>query len=599
LLIAPVKPLPPGAGWRLVMEAGLPTTDPKLTLPARKEVAIGVVQPFAATTVKAESNRVAGRRLLLDFNKRLGEEVTAESLGRWLEIQPAVPNLKPVVEETSVELQGDFALGVRYRVSLAAGLPAREPTATAARLTREVTFEQIAPRLYFSEFSAHQQTRGARQVRIVAVNVPRLRMTAQLFTGDAIPVALKAYDKYDDYSDTERAPDETYTRVRVEDLPGKEIWSKEFTPGGAVDHENVFTLDWNEILGANVSGVVMLTAESLDPMTPDKKRVGTQTLIQLTDLGAIWKRDREHTSLHIFSLATGKGLPAVRLRLLDRDGHELAQATTDPKGEAELPQSETARWIFATTETDAHVIPIASAESEIPLYRLGVTQESNNADDDGSYANTVFVFTERGVYKPGDTVYVKGYGQDSRSDQPRVPAGKPITLTVTDAKERKIFTKELALSEFGSFDGEIALPQGTLGRYRVQVTGAKGDRLGGSCSFQVQEYKPNAFEIKIPAPPETIGDTQLSLPITAKYLMGKSLSQAKLTWSLVARDDTFAPVGLEAFGFCNTITDFRLNRALDRISQFNAQGDAVVDGNGQAQITTELPVNQKAPQPRA
>jgi hypothetical protein len=112
--------------------------------------------------------------------------------------------------------------------------------------------------------------------------------------------------------------------------------------------------------------------------------------------------------------------------------------------------------------------------------------------------------------------------------------------------------------------------------------GEKGERLGGSCSFQVQEYKANAFEILIPPPPNTFGSTQLTLPITAKYFMGKPLSKAKLTWSLVARDEPLTPEGLERFAFANTIGNFRLNRALDRISQFNAQG--------------ETPISEAAPQ---
>ena len=81
--------------------------------------------------------------------------------------------------------------------------------------------------------------------------------------------------------------------------------------------------------------------------------------------------------------------------------------------------------------------------------------------------------------------------------------------------------------------------------------------------------------------------------------MGKPLVKAKLTWSLVARDDSFKPEGLDDFAFCNAIEDFRLNRALDRISQFNAQGEVNVDATGTARVATQLPINPKAPQPRA
>ena len=137
-----------------------------------------------------------------------------------------------------------------------------------------------------------------------------------------------------------------------------------------------------------------------------------------------WKRDREATSLHLFSLASGKGIGAVRLRLLSIDGNTLAEATTNAAGDARLPKDEDSRWVFAETDTDAHLISLQSYENVLPLYRLGVTEDTSEFDEEGRNANTIFLFTERGVYKPGDKLYLKGYAQDFRSDQPRIPAGK-------------------------------------------------------------------------------------------------------------------------------------------------------------------------------
>ncbi|MFN2507585.1 MAG: hypothetical protein ABR589_02305, partial [Chthoniobacterales bacterium] len=318
LFVAAAKPLPPGAGWRLVLGAGLPAADRKLALPIAKEVEIGTVQPFNTKSVVAESNRVDGRRIVLEFNKQLAEDVTAETVGKWIKVEPAPAKLKPSVQGTTVTIKGDFALDRRYRVTVAQGLPAREPDATKISSSHEVAFEKIQPRLYFSDFSTHQFTGGSRQLRLVAVNVPRLRVSAKLFTGEAIPVAVKAYDKYEE--PPQDLADESYSRVNVEELPGKVIWGQDFAPDGAVDADQTISLNWNEIIGAHRTGAVLLTAESVDPLSPEGKRVGTQSLVQLTDLGAVWKRDPDATFLHVFSLATGKGVAAARLRLLDTDG---------------------------------------------------------------------------------------------------------------------------------------------------------------------------------------------------------------------------------------------------------------------------------------
>ena len=230
-----------------------------------------------------------------------------------------------------------------------------------------------------------------------------------------------------------------------------------------------------------------------------------------------------------------------------------------------MQEADKARWLFVESEGDAHLIALNSGENSLPLYHLGVTEEMSDYDQEGANAKTVFLFTERGVYKPGDKLHLKGYAQDPRHDQPRLPAGKQLKVTITDAKQRQIFEQEVTLSEFGSFDQEVVLPQGTLGRYRIAAVGEEGEQLGGFCYFQVQEYKPNAFEVLVPPPPPTTGSTQLAWPIRAKYFMGKPLAKAKLVWSLVARDEAFNPEGLSDFAFCDGIYDFRLKRALDRI----------------------------------
>ncbi|MDQ6624546.1 MAG: MG2 domain-containing protein, partial [Verrucomicrobiota bacterium] len=595
LFIAPVKPLPPGKNWRLVLDAGLPAAQWNVALPARKEIAYGSVQRFEATRATAESNRTDGRRIIIEFSKTLGDELTPENITRWVKIEPAPARLRAEIISEQITWRGDFALGVPYRVTVAPGLPGHEPGATDKPFEKQLSFEKFPPRLYFQDFAAHQAAGGSRQVRLVSSNVPRVRVTAKRITGDAIPVALKAYDKYQERPD-ESADNEMYQRVDLAAVRGDEIWHRDFSPAGDVDVDQTVTLNWDEIIGAHRAGTVLLTAESIDPVLPKGKRVGTQTLLQLTDIGAVWKRDRAGTWLHLFSLATGKGIPSAQLRLLTDENAELARSTTNANGDASLEKSDDARWLFVKTEADAHVISLTGGESLLPLYRLGVT-ESSDADD--ASAQSIFLFTERGVYKPGDVVHLKGFAQDPRDDQARIPTGKAIKITVIDAKDREIAKGDATLSEYGSFDHEITLPDGSLGKYRINVIGETGEQLGGSCYFQVQEYRPNAFEIAIPAPPSSTGNTQLDLPITAKYFMGAPLTKAKLTWSLVGRDQRFAPEGLSEFVFTNGIDDFRLNRALDRISQFNAQGDLAINEGGSARLTTAFPVNAKAPQPRA
>ena len=153
----------------------------------------------------------------------------------------------------------------------------------------------------------------------MSVNIPRIRVTARLFTGDTTPVAIKAYDKYQEYTEEMAGRRNVYAASMSRNLPGQVIWDRELKTSTGVDQPETLPLNWDEILGEHKSGAVLLTAESIDPTTPGGKRVGTQAVVQLTDIGSVWKRDKSGISLHLFSLTTGQALPGVQLRLLDTE----------------------------------------------------------------------------------------------------------------------------------------------------------------------------------------------------------------------------------------------------------------------------------------
>src|SRR6478752_6178007 len=96
-------------------------------LSRKKKIEIGVVKPFAIDSIAAESNRYAGRRIIIHFSKQLAEDVTSETISRWISVTPVPEKLTAEVAGETVTLKGNFALGPKYRVATKAGIPAKEP----------------------------------------------------------------------------------------------------------------------------------------------------------------------------------------------------------------------------------------------------------------------------------------------------------------------------------------------------------------------------------------------------------------------------------------------------------------------------------------
>ena len=91
---------------------------------------------------------------------------------------------------------------------------------------------------------------------------------------------------------------------------------------------------------------------------------------------------------------------------------------------------------------------------------------------------------------------------------------------------------------------------------------AEDDEWGGiGTSFSVQEYQPNAFEVKVAVPKSPLIGSPIELPISAKYYMGKALSKAQAAWNVRAADEHFTAEGYEDFLFTNAIYDWRLEKS--------------------------------------
>lgn len=103
------------------------------------------------------------------------------------------------------------------------------------------------------------------------------------------------------------------------------------------------------------------------------------------------------------------------------------------------------------------------------------------------------LLTDRSVYRPGQTVHVKGILYAQKSDTADVLPDARAEVVLFDVNRREISRKELRTNEFGSFATEFMLPSACLnGRYAIEATGAGGR---GWTSIQVEEYKRPTFDI--------------------------------------------------------------------------------------------------------
>lgn len=116
-----------------------------------------------------------------------------------------------------------------------------------------------------------------------------------------------------------------------------------------------------------------------------------------------------------------------------------------------------------------------------------------NEENNQKINTQVFLFTDRSLYRPGQTVYFKGIAVNTQNDGKKadVNASYKTTITLYDANQQKIDSIRVSVNEFGSFNGRFTLPQSGLnGVFYLRTT----DRRGNA-NFRMEEYKRPKFYV--------------------------------------------------------------------------------------------------------
>ena len=666
VIVTPEKPLPPGKHWKLVVAAGLRGLDPGALLPSPQDFPVGNITSFEVKDVASINDGVEARKLVVHFSRRLDKEVTADTIGRWLQVSPVpthlkfdVPTASWYTENFSVEITGDFEAERDYTVTARAGLPSVGHFYTlAADATRSARFESEPPQLAFPDFNVAQLASGRREFTLKARNASRVHLRAKLVPPEEAALALITYDKTNFHG-----RGDGYTegaRVDFDRVPGQVVFDQQIPGSKALDTPEIITLHWDEILGPHRDGVVFLEAEQPTPTPGQKQRAGVQSFVQVTDLGIVWKTSPGGKLLtYVFSMRDGQPVRA-KVRPLDAAGHPIYAKQELPASREDgvtllPPGSDQAAFLAVTTGDDCHVLPFKPGRrNSLGLYRYHLPDsafppddEDTSAADDDDEADgdtpaakdkttppkpprrEMLLFTERGVYKPGEQAHLKGIVREWRDGGlVNVPPNTPATLRAYDAKGRRFWQKDTRLSSTGSVAETIPLPTSTLGRYRVEISfdgkpdanqndpdeavndhGSSGssdaddsddddgDPTPNVCRFQVQEYQPNAFEVKLTKPAQPpVGPGEVPVPLQANYYMGKALSHAKTVWSLKADDTDFTPKGFDDYIFGSQEADGRFDHHPGELA-LDGQGD--LSDHGALMITPRIVLNPASPTPRS
>ncbi len=170
-------------------------------------------------------------------------------------------------------------------------------------------------------------------------------------------------------------------------------------------------------------------------------------------------------------------------------------------------------------------------------YRSPEDQEQLNREEYEKRNSRSFLFTDRAIYRPGQTVYFKGIAitRDFESREWKIIPDYKTTISLNDANYETIDSLVVTTNSFGSFNGQFVIPKGILnGNFELELNEPEG-----SVNFSVEEYKRPTFYIQFKNPEQTfrLNDTVITTAVANGYA-GTSVSNAAVTYR-VTREARF------------------------------------------------------------
>lgn len=272
----------------------------------------------------------------------------------------------------------------------------------------------------------------------------------------------------------------------------------------------------------------------------DKDTVYSNLNFKVTAMAVMDRRNIDKHEYFISQLSNGAPLKNVKIQHREYDYNtrkyiDGTLITTNEKGYA------------STNETDRSM---ASAKVTLGKDQLEININNYNSyrgeDDD----ERVILFTDRPIYRPGQTIYYKGLCLKIEKGKSKISVDKSLVIDFNDANGKEIATAQVTSNDYGTFQGSFTIPMGKLNGQMEIETGY------GSISVQVEEYKRPTFEVVFNKPNQ-------------KYKLNDSITVQGKTSSFAGYSVNNAKVNYKVFR--KQVYDYRLNYT-ERIAIYGSRG---------------------------
>lgn len=447
--------------------------------------------------------------LYRNFSGNFSNDVCQQELRKWIHTYPAVKTVPEAYLALAQFLQYQNNQVERLRI-------VREGIAGYPRYEGINQLKNIEKEILNASLSLEIATAYPGEQQSVKVNYKNLTgITLQLYKVN-LPVTSAVLQNRTTRFESK------YARLQREE---------HFSLKPTTDYLNV---DTTLTIQAPQAGIYFLKA------VPDgKKGVSDGTLMNVTALKTIYRPLPDGTlELVVVDAVSGQPVSEAEVTIYTEKGGGYSPQQTyqaDKQGTLKLDFLNSNKyWYNAHTAAD-NAMPILNLWKNDYYYKESKRKE------------VLQLFTDRSIYRPGQTVYVSGLAYEMEKDSTRVLTDKKYTVSLYDANNNETGKVEVRTNGFGSFSGQFVLPSPCLtGYFSLRAADT-------SVSFKVEEYKRPTFDVTFE-------------PVKVEYQVGDSIE-------VVGMAKTFAGAPVQ-----NARVHYNISRSYAWFWRFMGRGSARWEG---------------------
>jgi uncharacterized protein YfaS (alpha-2-macroglobulin family) len=528
------EPLPRASDFSVTFEAGLPSAEgPKLTQSAQGN-SFGTYRPLALEQMRCAWGGGECPPLAPWFI-RFNNPLVAASVERELiRVEPPLAGMKVEAQGSALVIHGRSKGRTQYTITVLPGLRDSFGQRLEEPVHDTLKVNPAEPMLFSEQLPmVVADPAFSDRLAVFSVNHPKLRVRLYRVT-PADWIKYLGFREAWDYDQKVTTPPGTLVVDRViktQSDPDELVETMvDLGPALADGHGNVIA--W------------------VEPTTPPKRdpwggieRQWVRCWVQSTAIGLQTFWDQDSLYGWASALGDGKALGGVDISLVGTS----ARGRTDASGLGKLVLDKSSPILVAHEGTDSAFIP-ARNSGRWEDHGFGPMATWNS--------ERWLLFTDRGLYKPGEHVYAKGWGRvigmKRGGDVERLSTGKEgrIAFLVRDPRGAELAKGRTQLDETGGFHLGFDLPKNAnLGTGTIELSNVGGSTFA-THQFEIQEFRRPEFEVSavVSEGPHVVGRHAIA-SVTAAYYAGGGLPSAQAEWAVRASDAAYKPPGWSSYSF--------------------------------------------------